>query len=72
MAFKHRVADARLAAGLTPKEAAKLAGVTLACWYHWENGRRTPSVKAARRIAQILKVSLGWLLGDNEEREMVS
>ena len=68
MAFKHRVAAARLAAGLTVKEAARLAGVTLACWYHWENGRRTPSVKAARRIAQILNVSLGWLLGDNDER----
>ena len=72
MAFKHRVAAARLAAGLTVKEAARLAGVTLACWYHWENGRRTPSVKAARRIAQILNVSLGWLLGDNQSREEVS
>jgi DNA-binding XRE family transcriptional regulator len=70
--FKDRVREARLAAGLTQSLAAQRVGVTPWAWYHWESGRRTPPIKTAQRIATVLNVPIGWLLGDNQSREEVS
>jgi len=65
MRFKQRVREARLAAGLTQSLAAQRVGVTQWAWYNWESGRRTPSIKMAQRIATVLNVPIGRLLGSS-------
>lgn len=42
MTFAAQLKEARLAAGLTQAEAAKLLGVTAQAVYFWEAGKRIP------------------------------
>jgi transcriptional regulator with XRE-family HTH domain len=53
----------REAAGMSQSELAKAAGVPVGSIQGWEQGRRTPLLDAAARVAQALNVSLDELAG---------
>ncbi|BCV23336.1 helix-turn-helix transcriptional regulator [Gelria sp. Kuro-4] len=54
----NRVAEFRHARGLTQEQAARAAGLTLTGWRWIEQGKRTPSVATAARIAAALDVTI--------------
>ena len=53
----------REAAGLSQSELAKVASVPVGSLRQWEQGRRTPLLDAAARVAEALDVSLDLLAG---------
>lgn len=52
----------RLRRGLTLREAAAQAGVTLNTWARWERAERTPKLERWDRIAAVLGVTAPTLL----------
>ncbi|ACX51293.1 transcriptional regulator, XRE family [Ammonifex degensii KC4] len=55
---------ARLRAGLTQSEVARLVGLTRASYTNIERGHKNPSVVTALRIAQVLNRSVEELFSD--------
>jgi DNA-binding XRE family transcriptional regulator len=53
----------REAAGMSQSALAKACGIPLRSYQQWEQGRRTPLLDAAARVAQALGVSLDELAG---------
>jgi transcriptional regulator with XRE-family HTH domain len=53
----------RQAAGLSQSQLARAANVPVASLRQWEQGRRTPLLDAAARVAEALDVSLDDLAG---------
>ncbi len=53
----------REAAGLSQSQLAKAADVPVGSLRQWEQGRRTPLLDAAARVAEALDVSLDELAG---------
>jgi transcriptional regulator with XRE-family HTH domain len=61
-----RLREARLRAGLSQRELS-CPGVSYAYISRIEAGQRTPSVKALRKLAPKLAVSVGWLETGRDE-----
>jgi transcriptional regulator with XRE-family HTH domain len=61
-----RLREARLRAGLSQRELS-CPGVSYAYISRIEAGQRTPSVKALRKLAPKLGVSVGWLETGGDE-----
>ncbi|MBE6084731.1 MAG: helix-turn-helix transcriptional regulator [Selenomonas ruminantium] len=57
------IKDLRLANGLTQKELAEIAGVTVICYQHYEYGKRVPDARIAVRIANALHTTVEQLWG---------
>ena len=57
-----RLAEARLAADLTPRELADHLGVKESTIAKWESGERSPRGQRVSKLAGILGVSLSWIL----------
>lgn len=51
-------------AGLTQDDVAELLGVTSPAVNHYFNGRRTPSIRQIKTIAEALGMSVSELIGD--------
>jgi transcriptional regulator with XRE-family HTH domain len=60
-AMGERFKRLREAAGLSQSELARASGVPLKSYQQWEQGRRTPLLDAAARVARALKVPLDEL-----------
>jgi transcriptional regulator with XRE-family HTH domain len=58
-----RLQRLRKAAGLSQSQLARAAGVPLGSLQQWEQGRRTPLLDAAARIAVALQCSIDDLAG---------
>jgi transcriptional regulator with XRE-family HTH domain len=56
-AVGRRLIAARLAAGLTPTELAKRAGLTTSTLANWESGANRPRVDQLGRVLPILRVT---------------
>lgn len=59
-----KIAQARLAAGLTQAQLAERAGVGASSLGHWECGERIPKLASLRRIAAALEIPWQDLLED--------
>jgi transcriptional regulator with XRE-family HTH domain len=57
-----RLADARVAAGLSPRDLADHLGVKESTITKWESGERSPRGQRVSKLAGILGVSLSWIL----------
>jgi transcriptional regulator with XRE-family HTH domain len=67
-----RVRQARLEAGLSQRDLSA-TGISFAFISRIENGNRTPSVKALRKLAPRLGVSLHWLeTGEHDPAERLA
>jgi transcriptional regulator with XRE-family HTH domain len=58
-----RFKQLREANGLSQSQLARAAGVPVTSLQQWEQGRRTPLLDAAARVAEALDVSLDELAG---------
>lgn len=63
--FKERLRESRKQEGITQKVLAQSIGRTEDCIHDWENGRSEPSIDDIIAIAQFLKVSTDFLLGND-------
>jgi len=65
--FGDRLADARMAQGMTQEDLARRLGVKLATLARWENDIAEPRANRLSMTSGLLNVSLRWLLtGDGE------
>ena len=64
-----RLRDARKQMGYTMKFVAEKIGVTESAISQYENGRRQPDFEIASKLADVLCVSVDYLLGRDEETE---
>lgn len=65
--FGDRLADARLALGLSAEELARSIGVKAATLEKWENDTSEPAAGRLSHLAELLNVSLRWLMtGEGE------
>lgn len=61
-----RMKEMRAARGLSLHGLEALTGIDYSALSRYENGRRQPSVRAAKTIASALGVSLDFLVGDHD------
>lgn len=62
-----RLRQARELSGFSQQDTADAAGVAREVISYWENDRRVPSYAQLVRVAEALGVSVGYLLGTEEE-----
>ena len=65
--FSENLKIARLRAGLSQKEVARLVGVASSTYSLYESGNREPNIDTIKRMADILNASADELLGINSE-----
>lgn len=61
-----RITEARLEAKLSQRELARRANITEATLSRYESGAREPKAAALGQLAQVLNVSVDYLLGYTE------
>lgn len=66
--FKDRLTQLRMEMGYSQDVLAKKLGITQPTVWHWENGRREPSVEMLLKIADFFNVSVDFLVGRSEDR----
>lgn len=66
MLIKERLIQAREKKGLTQIDMAKRLGFNQSFYCRIESGKKTCPLNVATDIAEILEVSLDWLLGKGE------
>lgn len=67
MEFSERLKDLRKQAGLTQVDVAERLGISQPAYASWERGLKKPTQDNLVKIAQILSVSVDYLLGNSEE-----
>lgn len=68
MAFAERLKELRKQAYLTQVELAKRLGIGQSSYADWERGKKKPTQENLVKIAQILDVSIDYLVGNSEEK----
>ena len=68
MAFAERLKELRKQAHLTQVELAKRLGIGQSSYADWERGKKKPTQENLVKIAQILNVSIDYLVGNSEEK----
>ena len=68
MAFVERLKELRKQAHLTQVELAKRLGIGQSSYADWERGKKKPTQENLVKIAQILDVSIDYLVGNSEEK----
>ena len=53
--------------GVTPYKVSKETGVTQTFLSNWKSGRNTPSAKTLQKLADYFGVTVGYLMGTEEE-----
>lgn len=61
--FSERIKAERKKAGLTQREIAEKLGITASAYTQYETDKTQPSLETASKLADILKVSLDYLIG---------
>ncbi len=64
-----RIKIRRKQAGLTLKKMSDLVGISASFLSDIENGRSRPSLKRLEGIAEALKTSVSWLMGEKSLKE---
>jgi len=67
MKFSERLKDLRKQAGLTQVDVAEKLGISQPAYASWERGVKKPTQENLVKIAQILNVSVDYLVGNSEE-----
>ena len=68
MEFSERLKDLRRQAGLTQVDVAEKLGISQPADASWERGVKKPTQENLVKIAQILNVSVDYLVGNSEEK----
>ncbi len=72
MDFSKKICALRKARGVTQTEAAQAVGVALRQYQRFEKGEQKPGFDNLLKIADYYKVSVDWLMGRTEKREVNS
>ncbi len=67
MEFSERLKDLRKQVGLTQVDVAEKLGISQPAYASWERGVKKPTQENLVKIAQILNVSVDYLVGNSEE-----
>ena len=68
--FSDRLRELRLSMGLTQSQFVENIGITPAALSAYENNTKNPSISVAKRIAEKYNVSIDWLCGLSEEKNI--
>ena len=68
MEFSERLKELRKQAHLTQVELAGKLGIVQSSYADWERGRKKPTQDNLVKIAQVLNVSVDYLVGNSEEK----
>ena len=68
MEFSERLKDLRKQAELTQVDVAAKLGISQPAYASWERGLKKPTQENLVKIAQVLNVSVDYLVGNSEER----
>ncbi|HEM4990216.1 TPA: helix-turn-helix transcriptional regulator [Streptococcus suis] len=66
MEFSERLKDLRKQAGLTQVDVAGKLGISQQAYASWEHGAKKPTQENLVKIAQILNVSVDYLVGNSD------
>ncbi|MDR3076166.1 MAG: helix-turn-helix transcriptional regulator [Synergistaceae bacterium] len=64
--YKH-IKEAREKLGISQVDLAEMAGVSRASIVNWETAKRIPSVEILKKLAEVLKTSLSFLVGESSD-----
>ena len=68
MEFSERLKDLRKQAGLTQVDVAEKLGISQPAYASWERGVKKPTQENLVKIAQILNVSVDYLVGNKKKK----
>ena len=68
----NRIKEIRTAKGLTMREAAKQLGLAPSTYCNYETGEREPNSEMLIRLADFYGVSIDFMIGRDDEREVKS
>lgn len=68
MEFSERLKTLRKEAGLTQVDVAGKLGISQPAYASWERGVKKPTQDNLVKIAQVLNVSVDYLVGNSEEK----
>ncbi len=68
--FGKRVSDCRKAKNLSQKELAEIFHTSHTTIGKYERDEMVPSIEAAKKLADILDTTVGYLLGETEESDL--
>ena len=68
MEFSERLKDLRKQVGLTQVDVAEKLGISQPAYASWERGVKKPTQENLVKIAQVLNVSVDYLVGNSDER----
>ena len=68
MEFSERLKNLRKQAQLTQVDVAEKLGISQPAYASWERGIKKPTQENLVKIAQILNVSVDYLVGNSEEK----
>ena len=68
MEFSERLKELRKQAHLTQVELASKLGIVQSSYADWERGKKKPTQENLVKIAQILNVSVDYLVGNSEQK----
>lgn len=68
MEFSERLKNLRKQAHLTQVDVAEKLGISQPAYASWERGAKKPTQDNLVKIAQILDVSIDYLVGNSEEK----
>ncbi len=68
MEFSERLKNLRKKVGLTQVDVAGKLGISQQAYASWERGVKKPTQENLVKIAQVLNVSVDYLVGNSDER----
>lgn len=68
MKFSERLKELRKRANFTQVEVAEKLGISQPAYASWERGVKKPTQENLVKIAQVLNVSVDYLVGNSEEK----
>lgn len=70
LSFGKRIAILRKELGLSQTDLANQLNTSVSVVSRYELDKMTPSVDTAKKLAQLLNTSVGYLLGENDNAEL--
>ena len=69
--FGKKLRECREAKGLSQKELAKLLNTSYSVIGKYERDEMQPSIEAAKKIAKLVDTTVGYLLGETDEENIL-
>lgn len=72
MIIGEKIKQQRKLSGLSQEKLGEQVGVSLKTIQRWENGERSPRIEEIENLASVLRTSVGYLMGSNENQPDLS